>query len=94
MEAIWGFSTRRYGNSPQHLLYSLFKKPIGRGADSAGDDANGHNANGGNRQDEDNLDSPADPDKIVDEEFESNDDTMSFHKAKECLTQYLAGLYA
>lgn len=88
-EAIWGFSTRRYGNSPQHLVYSLFKKPIGRGDESAGDDASG-----GNRQDEDNLDSPADPDKIVDEEFESDDDTMSFHKAKECLTQYLAGLYA
>ncbi|CAI0651121.1 unnamed protein product [Colletotrichum noveboracense] len=93
-ESAWGFSTRKYRDSPQHPVYILFKAVIGRYNDSYGDPFADSNAICDEKEGEDHLGSQAESDENVGEVFRSDTKTMTFHRAKACLTEYLEGLYA
>lgn len=86
-EPAWGFLARKYRDPSQHLVYSLFKIPIGKG-----DSFESGDSYGDEQKDEDNVGSYVDPDDDVDKQSESVDDMMDFHNAKDCVTQSLAGL--
>ncbi|KAH0426927.1 hypothetical protein CcaCcLH18_10031 [Colletotrichum camelliae] len=78
-ESSWGFSAHKYDGQLQHPVHSLFKAAIGLDDQPQGDN---------------NADDSAHPEKDIAEEFSSDENKMDIQTAVECLTAYLAGLYA